>query len=185
MIIGKIEKLKDWNIRNKISSIIPSLHSSRLFIYFFLLILFASCDKARVYEKNIKIPKFEWDMNNVLKFEVPITDTVASYNMYFNIRNASGYSFSNLFLFFTVRSPDGRRERDTVEIRLADETGKWIGNGLGDIWDNKILFKENFRFPVSGTYFFEMEQAMRVNPLSYIMDAGIRIEYAEKTQPKG
>jgi gliding motility-associated lipoprotein GldH len=144
-----------------------------------LVLLFSSCDKTRVYEKNIKIPKFEWDMNNVLAFEVPITDTVSPCNMYFNIRNASGYSYSNLFLFFTVRSPDGRRERDTVEIPLADETGRWLGDGLGDIWDHKILFREKFRFPVTGTYFFEMEQAMRVNPLVYIMDAGIRIEKAD------
>jgi gliding motility-associated lipoprotein GldH len=150
-----------------------------------LVVFFTSCDKSRVYEKNIKIPKFAWDMNNVLSFEVPITDTTAVYNMYFNVRNASGYPYSNLFLFFTVRSPDGKRQRDTVEIKLADETGRWLGDGLGDIWDNKILFKRNFRFPASGTYFFEMEQAMRVNPLQYIMDAGIRIEYAEKTGRQG
>ena len=148
------------------------------FLTLFSAALFSSCDSSRVYEKNIRIPKYEWDMNNVLKFEVPITDTVQAYNMYFNVRNASGYSFSNLFLFFTVHSPGGTQERDTVEIKLADETGKWLGEGLGDIWDNRVLFKKDFHFPVSGTYTFEMEQAMRVNPLTYIMDAGIRIEYA-------
>src|SRR6185295_18222398 len=133
------------------------------FLILFSVIVLASCDSTHVYEKNIKIPKYEWDMSNVLKFEVPITDTLHAYNMYFNIRNASGYSFSNLFLFFTVHSPGGTQERDTVEIKLDDETGKWLGEGLGDIWDNRVLFKRNFRFPVSGTYIFEMEQAMRVN----------------------
>ncbi len=178
-----IRTIEFWNAGKKNYSTVPLFHYSSLFILFFA-ILFSSCDKSRVYEKDVKIPKFEWDMNNPLTFEVPITDTISSYNMYFNIRNASGYSFSNLFLFFTVRAPDGKRERDTVEIKLADETGRWLGSGLGDIWDNKVLFKENFRFPVSGTYFFEMEQAMRVNPLLYIMDAGIRIEYAEKNRPR-
>jgi gliding motility-associated lipoprotein GldH len=152
----------------------------RVALLFLSLLLLASCDKSRVYEKNIKIPDYKWDMNNVLKFDVPINDTVRSYNMYFNIRNASGYSFSNLFLFFTVHSPSGTQERDTVEIKLADETGKWLGEGLGDIWDNRVLFKKDIRFPMSGTYIFEMEQAMRQNPLLYIMDAGIRIEYTEE-----
>ena len=151
----------------------------KIVLLFLSVNLFASCDKSRVFEKNIKIPNYEWDANNVLKFEVPINDTLSGYTMYFNVRNASGYSFSNLYLFFTVHSPDGKQERDTVEIKLADETGKWLGDGLGDIWDNKILFKRNFRLPLTGTYIFEMEQAMRVNPLSYIMDAGIRIEKAE------
>ncbi|MBK5286399.1 MAG: gliding motility lipoprotein GldH [Bacteroidia bacterium] len=152
----------------------------RFYFFLFTIIIFSSCDKSRVFEKNIKIPNYEWEMNNVLRFDVPIEDTIADYNMYFNVRNASGYSFSNLYLFFTVHSPEGKAERDTVEIKLADETGKWLGEGLGDIWDNKILFRRNFRFPSKGNYVFEMEQAMRVNPLSYIMDAGIRIEYAEK-----
>jgi len=170
----KIEESVNRKMRKKYSLIL-----------LLFMMLFTSCDKSRVYEKNIKIPRFEWNADNVLKFEVPIADTVASYNMYFNVRNASGYPYSNLFLFFTVRAPDGKAERDTVEIRLADETGRWLGDGLGDIWDNKVLFKRNFRFPASGTYFFEMEQAMRVNPLQYIMDAGIRIEYAEKIERQG
>ena len=152
----------------------------KVVLLFLSVILLTSCDKSRVFEKNIKIPNYEWDMNNVLRFEVPITDTVRAYNMYLNMRQASGYSFSNLYLFFSVHSPDGKQERDTVEIKLADETGKWLGDGLGDIWDNKVLFKRNFHLPLAGTYIFEMEQAMRVNPLSYIMDAGIRIEYAEE-----
>lgn len=173
-----------WNDVKKNYSFIPSFRHSGL-VLLFIALVFASCDKSRVYEKNIKIPEFKWDMNNVLQFEVPITDTATAYNMYFNIRNASGYAYSNLFLFFTVRSPDGRRERDTVEIKLADETGKWLGDGLGDIWDNQVLFKRDFRFPASGTYFFEMEQAMRVNPLPYIMDAGIRIERTERAKHQG
>src|SRR5215208_3542996 len=64
-----IEELQNSQTGNKIYSIIPSFHHSKFFIYFFLLILFASCDKARVYEKNVKIPKFEWEVDNVLKFE--------------------------------------------------------------------------------------------------------------------
>jgi gliding motility-associated lipoprotein GldH len=182
MINGKLE---NWKTGKLISSINLLLRYSKIFILLAFTILFISCDKTRVYEKNIKIPKFAWDMNDVLKFEVPITDTASSYNLYFNIRNASGYAYSNLFLFFTVRAPNGKAERDTVEIELADQTGRWKGDGLGDIWDNKVLFKRDFRFPVSGTYFFEMEQAMRVNPLKYIMDAGIRVEYAEKTKRQG
>ena len=47
---------------------------------------------------------------------------------------------------------------------------------MGDIWDNRQLFKRDFRFPESGKYNFQLEQAMRIDPLPQIMDAGIRIE---------
>jgi len=151
----------------------------KLISFIFLLSVFAACDKGVVFEKNIGIPDYSWDMNNIVKLEPEISDTVALYNIYINIRNASGYQFSNLFLFLNTTTPDGSIARDTLELTLADESGRWLGNGSGDIWDNRILFKKNFRFPQAGTYKFALQQAMRVNPLPQISDAGMRIEKAE------
>ncbi|MFM7726495.1 MAG: gliding motility lipoprotein GldH, partial [Flavobacteriales bacterium] len=100
----------------------------------------------------------------------------ATYNIDINLRNAGSYSFSNLFLFMNTYTPDGALARDTIELVLADDQGQWKGDGMGDIWDNRILFKKDQRFPMPGTYRFELEQAMRIDPLPGVMDAGIRIE---------
>ena len=67
-----------------------------------------------------------------------------------------------------------------MELTLASPDGNWLGDGLGDIYDNRILFHRNVRFPQRGEYRFEIYQAMRLNPLPGIMDAGIRIEKAGK-----
>lgn len=150
-----------------------------LFIFALLTIFWTSCDKARVFEENKEIEKGLWDQNNKVTFKFDITDTVGWNNIYLNVRNAGGYQFSNLFLFITTQSPKGAIERDTVECILADEKGKWLGDGLGDIWDNQIPFKKRVRFPYKGTYTMSLEQAMRVNPLPFIMDVGIRIEKEE------
>jgi len=72
-----------------------------------------------------------------------------------------------------------------MECILADANGKWLGNGLGDIWDNKILFKQNVKFPKRGLYQFTLNQAMRLDSLPMIMDAGLSIEKSPpKTTPK-
>ena len=135
-----------------------------------------ACDSNVVFEKNIKLDDNRWYQENVLRLEAEIKDTVTPMNMYINVRNAGGYQFSNLFLFLTTTTPANVKARDTLELVLADESGKWKGDGMGDIWDNRVLFKKNFRFAVAGKYTFELEQAMRVDPLPQIMDAGIRIE---------
>lgn len=129
-----------------------------------------------MFEENVKFPENRWEMNNIIKLDAEIKDTVALHNVYINIRNAGGYQFSNLYLFLSTRTPKGIEARDTVELTLADDHGKWLGDGSGDIWDNRILLKRNFRFPEAGSYHFELQQAMRVNPLPQIMDAGMRIE---------
>ncbi len=146
-----------------------------------LFILFlTACDKKVVFEENVKLPENRWEQNNAILLQADIQDTILPHNLYINVRNAGGYQFSNLFLFFTTQSPSGKRERDTVELTLADPSGKWLGDGSGDIYDNRILFKRNFRFPEKGVYQFHLEQAMRVDPLPQIMDAGIRIERASE-----
>jgi gliding motility-associated lipoprotein GldH len=51
-----------------------------------------------------------------------------------------------------------------------------MGKGVGDLWDNQLLFKPSVKFPQAGKYKIEYEQAMRVDPLPYITDVGLRVE---------
>ncbi|HZI54469.1 MAG TPA: gliding motility lipoprotein GldH [Chitinophagaceae bacterium] len=144
-----------------------------------VLLIFSGCDPYRVFEENKKLDNNEWDQNKPLVFQVAVQDTAIPYNVYVNVRNAGYYRFSNLYLFINSRFPGGQMQRDTLECILAAPDGRWLGEGLGDIWDNRILFKEGVRFPQMGEYRFELIQAMRINPLPGIMDAGIRIEKAK------
>lgn len=145
-----------------------------LICIFFLFLL--SCNSARVYEKYIKIPGELWNRYNAVKFSVDINDTIAPHNIYINIRHGSYYPRSNLFLFVTTTAPNGNYVKDTIEIILADKTGRWQGKGLGDIWDVQQLYKQNVTFPLTGEYIFEYEQAMRMENLPYILDVGLRVE---------
>lgn len=147
---------------------------STLFISFVLGL--SACDSKRLYEENTEIKDFIWDKNRPVYFSVIVKDTVSPNNVYINVRNASGYMYSNLFIFMDTQYPNGTKSRDTIECILANPEGKWLGDGSGDIWDNQILFKKNVRFKQLGTYIFKYEQAMRVNKLPMIMDMGLRIE---------
>lgn len=152
-----------------------------IFVLPFALSVFVllSCDPERLYEKNIRIPDGIWIQNNPVRFEVVVEDTLTPHNLYINIRNGGMYPFSNLYVFVTTISPSGHSIKDTVQIILADEKGKWLGKGLGDIWDNQRLYKERVRFAQKGEYIFEYEQAMRLEKLPYVLDVGLRIEKAE------
>jgi len=138
-----------------------------------------SCDENRIYEENREIPDATWSSGNGLKFEVDVKDPSIPANFYINVRNADGYPFSNLYLFIKTTFPNGIISADTLECVLADENGKWLGNGLGDIYDNQIPFKRNVRFPLPGKYSFEIKHGMRSDILPLIMDVGLRIEKAE------
>jgi gliding motility-associated lipoprotein GldH len=146
------------------------------FVAFVWLVFFSACDSSVVYEENHKIEDNNWSAEKPMTFLAVIDDTTSAHNVYINLRNASHYPFSNIFLFLNTTFPGGELDRDTLEIMLATPDGKWLGEGLGDIWDNRVLFKKNVSFPQKGEYRFEFTQAMRLNPLPGVMDVGIRIE---------
>lgn len=147
-----------------------------LFMFWSSMLLFSSCKDNTVYEKNYSLEKGLWEAEKPLQFQATIKDTAIGYNVYLNLRNAGTYPYSNIFLFINTRFPGGMIDRDTVEIMLATPEGKWMGQGLGDLWDNQILFKRNVTFPEPGEYKFEITHAMRANPLTGILDGGMRIE---------
>ena len=143
------------------------------------ILALTSCDSKRVYEENKEIPGGMWPQKNKVAFDFEIPDTTVVHNVYINVRNASQYAFSNLYLFITTTYPDGKTSIDTVNCYLQDQSGKWLGNGVGDLWDNRLLFKPSVKFPKPGKYKIEYEQAMRPEPLSGITDVGLRVEKAK------
>ncbi|MFH0865510.1 MAG: gliding motility lipoprotein GldH [Bacteroidota bacterium] len=152
---------------------------TKLLKYFLLSVpvyMLMSCDPSRVYDKFKDIENAKWNKNEHVKFDVQIDDTVSYNNVFINIRNSGDYRYSNIYLFISTVYPDRKISTDTVECILANEEGKWLGKGLGDIKDNQILFKKNVRFHQTGIYTFGFEQAMRTDDLKGIKSVGIRIE---------
>ena len=139
----------------------------------------AGC-KEVLFQESQPIPNKTWEQENTISFDILVEDTMSGYDFYIDLRNEGSYAYANIYMFVTTTFPSGETARDTVECFLADKSGRWLGNGLGDILDNHILFKENVRFPNKGTYSFEFEQGMRTEALSSILDVGISLEEHKK-----
>lgn len=154
----------------------PNLQKKNPVLLLILLLALSSCDSKRVFEENKAIEKRSWKATNRLEFSVSINDITVPYNMYLNIRNGMDYPYSNIYLFLKTTFPDGKFSRDTIECKLADYDGRWLGSGIGSVKFNKFLFQKGVYFPQKGKYNFEFEQAMRVNVLNGITDLGLRIE---------
>ncbi|MCF8257209.1 MAG: gliding motility lipoprotein GldH [Flavobacteriales bacterium] len=145
------------------------------YLLFSIAMLFSACTQKPFYERMDAMPDHVWASTEKCVHEVTVTDTLQTFDFYLNIRIGADYEFSNMYLFIGTEFPDGRALRDTVECILADRTGRWLGTGLGDMRDNRILFKPNVRFPHVGTYRFDLEQGMRMEHLEHVYDVGISI----------
>lgn len=158
--------------------------------FFFLtgfLSLFISCDSNRIFDEYKTIKNSHWKKNDTIKFNLTITDTVSAKNLFINIRNNNDYKYSNLYIITEIMAPNQFVTIDTLQYEMTDKTGKWLGKGFTDLKENKLFFKENYRFKNKGNYHIKIIHAMRKNKetegieeLEGISTVGFRIESVKK-----
>jgi gliding motility-associated lipoprotein GldH len=144
------------------------------------LLLLSSCNSNVVYTDSHVMAEKTWALMDIPVFNVQITDTINSNNVFFTIRTSSSYPFRNIYLFVTTSSPDGKSIGDTLQYNLADEKGKWYGKGFGDVHELNLPYKSNVFFPLKGNYQFKIQHGMRIEDLKGVYDIGVRIEKISK-----
>lgn len=137
----------------------------------------AACSNNEIFSDFHSFPRSEWNWNDYAHFDVHVTDSIRRYDLEVTSRNNSQYPFSNLWLFVDIRTPKDSLLRDTVDLRLADMYGKWLGTGISSYTVTKS-FRTNYCFPNTGRYHFTIRQGMRENPLTGVSDVGLTISKA-------
>lgn len=133
----------------------------RSVIAFFIVILSVSCDRHLVKSDYNATDNGSWNKDSIMEFSFSELDSLQEYNMFINVRNDATYPFSNLFLIAELSFPNGDRVRDTLEYEMSKPDGQWLGTGYGSLKENKLWYKENVVFPLSGVYTLKLSHAMR------------------------
>lgn len=158
------------------------MHKSFLPVFIFVVGCLSSCDSRRFYDEYESIPG-TWNKDSILTFNLPVIDSVPDYNLFINVRNNNDFPYSNLFLIAQIHFPQGKVITDTLEYRMAEPSGQWLGTGFGDVKENKLWYKERVRFNEPGQYKISIQHAMRksgnekgIEDLEGITQVGLRIE---------
>jgi len=135
-----------------------------------------ACTSNDVYFQYQSVAQKGWGKDSLCRFDIPITDTIATYNVYVNVRNRGEYPYQNLWIFLNKTTPDSIESKDSIECYLADQRGKWLGKGLGTILEMPVLYQQNVKFKKAGTYHYKIVHGMRDSVLKGINDIGMRVE---------
>ncbi|MDC1107082.1 gliding motility lipoprotein GldH [Prolixibacteraceae bacterium] len=140
-----------------------------------------SCQDGNVFNSYYGIHNGQWNQDSTVVFSPTIISTEQPFDIDINIRNTNRYDFSNLWLFVKTTTPSGKVFNDTIDIPLADDRGKWLGDGLGDTFEQSHPFKINTLLPDTGTYHIEISQGMRskMKYIDGISDIGLKIDLTE------
>lgn len=151
----------------------------KLYIAAMIALGMSSCTKDALLNETMTVPNGNWSFADVKRFSAEVSDTLTPYNFYIQVRHGGNYEYQNLIVCFKTYFPNHTFKIDTIDCPMADASGKWYGSGLGDLLDNPVMFKRNLQFPMSGTYNFEIQHAMRPDTIHEIYDMGLRINRAQ------
>lgn len=155
---------------------------NRILLVFLACFIMVSCDSNSVYD-TYKSVSNSWHKDSIVSFKVNPPDSTQAYNLFINLRNTNAYKYNNLFLIVEMVFPHGKTIKDTLEYRMAEPSGKLLGEGYTSIKENKLWYKENIVFTETGEYTVNIQHAMRENgkvngvvELEGITDVGFRVE---------
>lgn len=153
-----------------------------ILIPFILVLITIACTRGKIFEKYHKFENNTWKrVGDNVWFEVPVKDTTTLYDLFIAIRHATFYPYDKISVGITIYAPSGEMRYSEHNILLKDGSGKFIAEGLGDIWDIKIPFKEKFSFSNRGIYKFEIENLTGTKYLlPGVMEVGLVIRKAAK-----
>lgn len=147
-------------------------------IYFLSTILFlGSCNEIGLFEKVFFTPSQQWSQSFQPEMKFDITDTSSSYLIYFTVRHADAYPYNNLWIKLYSKMPgDSFEKEERYDIPLADGN-RWLGTGMDDIFNHRVLlYRTPVKFMKPGEYQLRIVHDMRVDPVKYIFNVGMRIE---------
>lgn len=167
-----------------------------LFAFALMITFFSGCVSSPYYQKSYAIPGNKWTHDFKPDFVIDIEDTSIHYNTSFIIRHTNNYAYSNIWLTVSVKaSGDSVLSKTRIEIPLATPQGKWLGAGMGEIYEQRrMIVLDHHAIPVTdelisisevsinnlfrqkGRYEIHLEQNMRDQALHDILHIGLRIE---------
>lgn len=146
----------------------------RQWILLFLMLILLGCQSRSGYESYYTIDGEEWCLTDTAKFDVTIPQS-GNYLMNICLRHTTDYEISNLWCFVQGRDSLKQIVGDTINIKVAETDGRWIGQGSSIKTIEQPFNKKIVQLP-AGEYTFTIEQAMRVKCLKGVKDIGLKIQ---------
>ncbi len=146
----------------------------RKYILFLGVLLHTACQSPAVFEQYAELPGESWNRYNAIEFKAQIPDS-GLYHVTLSIRHTTDFETANLWCFVATDSPAERQWKDTVNIRIAEPDGRWLGKG-GSLKTVEQPLKRNPIALPGGEVGFRIEQGMRIEEMQGVKNVGIRIE---------
>lgn len=157
---------------------------TRLVVFIIVLLPLAACNRGVLFEQKHEIAQHTWHKDSIVVFEFQVDQPQQPVALVLEVTHDNSYLFSNLWFFIETRTPDGTRLRDTAEMVLSDDEGRWFGQKHVKTWTMSAAFRPVVTFPAPGSYTLSVQQAMRKDVLPGIHALTLKMTEAGTENPE-
>ena len=140
--------------------------------------LLAACTTRPIYSVYTQIDEKGWHQDSLCTFHFDIADTQATYDLVLYFRHTERFRYQNLWLF-VGSDVNPENKKDTIEIYLADDRGRWLGNNHNGFVEMPVLYEQTLSFDSIGSFSLSVQQGMRDSILKEILAVGLEINKHE------
>lgn len=143
-------------------------------------LLVTSCTGDVLVTESTTFDNYSWDMHEPLTVTWAPEDTSTLAVMWLYLRHTDQYPYNNIYLFRSISSSQGVEYQDTVNVRLADPLGSWIGSGMSNLKTVEIpVGRGAVQFTNQERYTITVTHGMRDTALAGIREVGFTLEAVE------
>jgi gliding motility-associated lipoprotein GldH len=131
----------------------------------FLIIVLAINLNSCETNKYLQFHNFDsgWGNSQVMEFNFQGEKKNDKKNIDFILRHNNNYPFANIFLISELVTSNKKIQIDTLEFKLADSSGKWLGTTKISLVEHKLPYKTNFILKEGETFKLKVRTSMRLN----------------------
>lgn len=133
-------------------------------------ILLASCAGDGDFSRFTTLSDSGWAYGDTVRFDAERPDSLSRGTLTLALRHTNDYGFANIWLEVTINDA-GHQRRDTLNLCMADDYGRWQGKGFGS---TRQLQAEVARgvSPAPGSE-ITVRHIMRVDTLRGVREIGV------------
>lgn len=127
-----------------------------------------------VFHQFQPIDRKGWTSTDTLTFQLTPTDSQARYKLYIEARHTLNYPYRNLPLAWQLATDSAALSTDTLNITLADRSGKWLGS-RGKTLPVLSTLADSLQLCPPDTYRIRVWHLLPDHPLHGLSDIGLRL----------
>lgn len=142
----------------------------------FLMLGMSACRPSEniVYEEFTDVDAAGWNWDAGKSFSFEVIDETHAYNLLSGLRITSEYAYSNIWMLYSLKGPNGYFRKDQFQLVLSDNIGRWKGKGVSNLISYQEAFLNQLQLK-KGKYTLTIFQNMRDENLESVNNLGLQV----------